>query len=117
MKKIIYLTIIAIILLFLLGCSQTPGTTINPDQGNNEKYNIEKYYYTPNEYIIIATRKDSLPVINTSRVEHKHKASDIIHSVVIDENDRPVKYVSDTVYQYRKEDIILKNDSIIIIRK
>lgn len=117
MKRIIYFTIIAIILLLVLGC-ETPGTMKNIDEGNSEKYNIEKYYYDDaGNYIIIATRKDSLEVSSTTWKESHGKNNTVTKTVILDENDRPIKYIPDTVYQYRKEDILLKNDSIIIIRK
>lgn len=116
-KRVIYFILAAVLLLLLVGC-ETPGTSTDPDKGNNEKYTFEKYYYDTgnNDYVIIATRKDSLPVMNISEPKSSGKST-IIQSYVIDENERPIKYVSDTVYQYRKEDILLKNDSIIVIRK
>lgn len=91
MKRLFYLTIIAVILLLLLGC-ETPGTTEYVDEGNSEKYNIEKYYYDSNNYVIIATRKDSLEVTNVSWTESHGKHHETKFAI-IDENDRPVKKI------------------------
>ena len=101
-------------LLFAATSCQTPGTSYNADEGNHPKYNIEKYYYDSDSYIIIATRKDSLAVQNVSWLEH-HGKTTRNQSAVIDDNERPVKEIN--VYQYQKNQILMENDSIVVIRK
>lgn len=111
MKKTILLLIVT--LVGLMSC-ETPGTSYNADKGNHSKYNIEKYYYDSDSYIIIATRKDSLAVQNVSwRVQQGKTTRN--QSAVIDENGKPEKEI--TVYQYQKNQILMENDSIVIIRK
>ena len=114
MKKLLIFTFAT---LLLISC-ETPGTTYNPDQGNHPKYNIEKYYYgeNSNEYVMIVTRKDSLPVTNVTWSVKSGKTHHNVSSV-IDDNERPVKVINDSLFVYRKKDILMQNDSIVVIRK
>ena len=82
--------------------------------GNHPKYNIEQYFYEDGQCVYIITRKDSLDVTNVNwTVRHGKTTEDV--AAVIDENERPLKEI--TVYQYQKNQILMENDSIVIIRK
>lgn len=118
MRKLILLAILAISAMMLLSCAPEPGTTSSPDVGNHSKYNIERYQYgeNNNDYVLIVERKDSLPVTNVTWNVPNGKTSHNV-SAVIDENERPTKIMNKEMYVYEKKDIIMENDSIVIIRK
>ncbi|TXG82054.1 MAG: hypothetical protein E6R13_05440 [Spirochaetes bacterium] len=117
MRRLILLAILAICAMMLLSC-ETPGVTSNPDMGNHSKYKIKKYQYDSgsNDYVLIVERKDSLPVTNVTWEVQSGKTSHNV-SAVIDENERPTKIMNKEMFVYEKKDIIMENDSIVIIRK
>ena len=110
MKKVV---LFAALLFIVTSCTDA-GTTGNIDKGNHPKYNIEQYFYKDGECVYIITRKDSLPVTNVTWTE-QHGKTTTTYGSVIDDNERPVKEI--TVYQYQKSQILMENDSIVIIRK
>jgi len=101
-------------LIFVAASCTDAGTTENVDKGNHSKYNIERYFYEDGECVYIITRKDSLEVTNVNWTVSHGKTTEQV-SAVIDENERPVKVIN--VYQYKKSQILMENDSIVIIRK
>ena len=111
------LILLVICVMMLLSC-ETPGVTSNPDMGNHSKYKIEKYQYDSgiNDYVLIVERKDSLPVTNvTWNVPNGKTLYNV--SAVIDDNERPTKIMNKQMFVYENKDIIMENDSIVIIRK
>lgn len=65
---------------------------------------------------MIVERKDSLPVTNVTWSVQSGKTTSNV-SAVIDENERPTKITNKEMFVYEKKDIIMENDSIVIIRK
>lgn len=118
MRRLILLAILAICAMMLLSCTTDPGTISKPDIGGHPKYNITEYQYgeSSNDYVLIVERKDSLPVTNVTWNVPSGKTSYNV-SAVIDDNERPTKIMNKEMYVYEKKDIIMENDSIVIIRK
>lgn len=115
MRKLILLVICV---MMLLSCTKDPGTISKPDIGGHPKYNITKYQYgvNSNDYVMIVERKDSLPVTNVTWNVPSGKTTRNV-SAVIDENECPTKIMNKEMFVYEKKDIIMENDSIVIIRK
>ncbi len=111
MKKIVLFILVA---LTIVSCTDA-GTIENADMGNHPKYKFEKYWYEDGDYVIIAERKDDPTLRTVTRDEVKRSGNTTYTEKYITIIDDGVK--QDGTYVFNKNQILLENDSIIIIRK
>ena len=107
MKKIVLFILVA---LTIVSCTDA-GTVEKIDNGNSSKYNIERYYYKNGQSIIIAERKND-PNLRTVTYTTKSGKNNVTHTNLIDDGVQ-----KDGTYVFNKNQVLLENDSIIIIRK
>lgn len=73
--------------LFMVSCSQEPGTLHKIDASMNPNIEVYRYYYTSMDYIYITRFKDQPNVVTANWTEMQGKVATTVANTIIFEND------------------------------